>query len=109
MRRSIGMIFAVLLLAPIMAAHAGPVVVELAYVGHGNYVFKKKPYDHQSVVRAIRIVHKDEHVDLISVYVEPGASVADRKDICLLRTELGTQLKMHLDIGNGQTQEQFCN
>jgi hypothetical protein len=103
------MFLAALLLAPIMAAYAGPVVVEVAYVGQGHYVFKKTVYDYTGVVQAIQAAHQDEHIDLVSVYVFQGASVADRKDICRLRLDLGTQLKMHLDIGNGETREQFCN
>ena len=110
MRRSVWLFAAALLLAPFVAAQAwGPVVVELAYVGNGHYVFEKTAYDHTGVVQAILAAHQGEHIDLVSVYVEPGASLADRKDICLLRTELGTVLKMHLDVGDGQTQEQFCN
>jgi hypothetical protein len=109
MRRSIWMFSAALLLSPLMAAQAGPVVAEVAYVGQGHYVFKKKPYDYTGVVQAILAKYQGEHIDLVSVYVFQGASVADRKDICRLRLDLQTQLKMHLDIGNGETREQFCN
>lgn len=109
MRRSIRMFAAALLLAPFMAAQAGPVVVEVAYTGQGHYVFKKTTYDYTAAVQAIQYYYANKHIDLVSVYVFPGASIADRKDICRLRVDLQTQLKMHLDIGNGQTQEQFCN
>jgi len=111
MRRSIRWFAAALLLAPFMAAHAGPVVVELGYLGHGHYMFKKQPYDHAGLVQAIRAKYQDQQIDLISVHVVAGASVGDRQDICLLRGELGTQLKMHVEVGDGTdaTQEQFCN
>ena len=109
MKCSVLMISAMLLLAPAMAAHAGPVVVRLAYVGQGQYVFKKTVYDYTALVQAIQAAYQDEHIDLISVYMPQGTSVIDRKQVCRLRADLGTQLKMHLDIGNGETREQFCN
>lgn len=108
MKRSIPMIAAMLLLALSQAAQAGPVVVELAYLGHGEYLFRKTVYDYPSLVQAILATH-ESHIDLVSVLLPPGASIADRKDVCHLRGDLGTQLKMHLDVGDGTTQEQFCN
>lgn len=101
--------FAVLSLAYGSAAWAGPVVVELGYVGRGNYAFQKKVYDHASLVQAILAAHEGEPIALVSVYLPAGVTLADRQDVCRLRGELGTQLKMHLDVGNGATQEQFCN
>lgn len=109
MRRSIWMLSTALLLAPLMAAQAGPVVVKVAYTGHGQYVFKKTVYDYTGVVQAIQAAHQGEHIDLVAVYVYLGASVADRRDICRLRQDLQTQLKMHVDVGDGETREQFCN
>src|ERR1700756_418082 len=110
MRRDLWMIVAALWLAPILAAQAsGPVVVEVAYVGQGHYAFKKKPYDYPGLLQAIQAKYQGEHIDLVSVYLPPGVTLADRKDVCRLRGDLGTQLKMHLDVGNGETREQFCN
>ena len=109
MRRSIWMFSVALLLTPLMSAQAGPLVVEVAYAGHGNYVFKKTTYDYAGVVQAIQAAHQGEQIDLVWVFVPQGVSVADRKDICRLRLDLQTRLKMRLDIGNGQTTEQFCN
>jgi hypothetical protein len=109
MRRSVRMLAAALLLAPLMAAQAGPVVVEVAYLGQGHYSFKKDVYDYAGVVQAIRAAHQDEHIDLVAVYIPGPLSAIDRRDICRLKQDLGTQLKMHLDIGNGETREQFCN
>ena len=104
--------FAVGLMAFALSAQAAkPVVVELAYTGQGHYVFKKKTYDHQAVVQAIQAKYQGEHIDLVSVRVAAGASVAERRDICQLRVELGTRLKMHVEVGDGSdtTQPQFCN
>lgn len=109
MRRSVWLIVAALWLAPLLAAQAGPVVAEVGYVGHGQYAFKKKLYDHAGLVQAILAKHQGEHIDLVSVHLPAGITLADRKDVCQLRMDLGTQLNMHLDVGNGQTQEQFCN
>jgi hypothetical protein len=109
MRRSVGIIAAVLLLAPFMAAQAGPVVVEVTYLGQGQYVFKKKIYDYRRVVKVIRADHQDEHIDLVSVKMPQGASLTDRNEVCHLRQDLLAQVKMHLDVGDGETREQFCN
>jgi len=102
---------AALCLLPLVAQASKPLVVQISYTGQGHYVFKKKTYDHQALVQAIQVKYQDEHIDLVSVHVVAGASVAERRDICLLRGELGTQLKMHVEVGDGTdaTQEQFCN
>ena len=102
-------IIAAILLACGAAAWAGPLVVEVAYVGHGNYAFKKKVYTYADLVQTIQAKYQGEHIDLVSVYMPAGVTQGDRKDVCRLRGDLGTQLKMHLDIGNGETREQFCN
>ena len=102
--------FSALLLACSVAAQAAsPLVVEVAYTGHGTYVFKKKPYDYAGLLQAIQVKYQGEHIDLVSVYMPSGVTQADRKEVCHLRGDLGTQLKMHLDVGNGETREQFCN
>jgi hypothetical protein len=109
MRRSIWIIVAALLAAPLMAAQAGPVVVEVSYLGHGQYRFRKKTYDYAKLVKHIRADHQDEHIDLVSVKMPQGSSLTDRQEVCHLRQDLLTQVKMHLDIGDGTTQPQFCN
>jgi hypothetical protein len=108
MKRSVPMLAAMLLLALSQAAQARPVLVEVAYLGHGQYLFRKTVYDYPGVVQAILATHQS-HIDLVSVLLPAGASVADRRDVCHLKADLGTQLKMHLDVGDGTTQEQFCN
>ena len=110
--RAVVWMAAALSLAGAGAAQAGgPLVVEVGYLGQGHYMFKKQAYDHAGLVQAIRAKYQDEQIELISVHVVAGASVADRQDICLLRGELGTQLKMHVEVGDGTdaTQEQFCH
>ncbi|MFI4967639.1 MAG: hypothetical protein ACHQAU_02840 [Gammaproteobacteria bacterium] len=111
MRRSVWIIVAALLAAPLMAAQAGPVVVEVTYLGQGQYLFKKKTYDYAKLVKHIRADHQDEHIDLVSVRMPQGASLTDRNEVCGLRQALNTQVKMHLDIGDGTgaTAPQFCN
>ena len=110
MKRSIWLVAAALML-PLAAQASKPVVVEVSYVGQGHYLFKKKGYDHAGVVKAIRARYEDEHIDGISVHVVAGASVAERRDICQLRHDLGVPLKMRVEVGDGTdtTQEQFCN
>ncbi|HEY3645005.1 MAG TPA: hypothetical protein VGM16_06665 [Gammaproteobacteria bacterium] len=101
--------FTALLLAPLLAQAAKPLVVEVSYVGQGHYLFKKKTYDHTALVQVIQAKYQDEHIAELSVHVVAGASLMDRRDICLLRGELGTKLKMHVEVGDGTTREQFCN
>ena len=102
---------AALLLLPLLAQAAKPLVVEISYIGQGHYVFKKKTYDHTALVQVVQAKYQGEHIDHLSVHVVAGASLMDRKDICLLRGELGTNLKMHVEVGDGTdtTREQFCN
>ena len=104
-------LFAALLLPPLLAQASKPLVVEVSYIGQGHYLFKKKGYDHAGLVQAIRTKYQDEHIDLIAVRVAAGASVAERRDVCQLRNDLGTKLKMRVEVGDGTdaTQEQFCN
>jgi hypothetical protein len=109
MRCSVWILAAALLQAPLMAAQAGPVVVEVSYLGHGQYMFRKKVYDYAKVVKVIRRDHQDEPIDLVSVDMPQGSSLMDRQEICRLRLDLQTQVKMHLDVGDGTTQPQFCN
>jgi hypothetical protein len=110
MRCSVWILAAALLLAPLMAAQAGPVVVEVSYLGHGQYLFRKKIYDYAKAVKVIRRTHQDEPIDLVSVDMPQGSSLIDRQEVCHLKQDLGTQqLKMHLDVGDGTTQPQFCN
>jgi hypothetical protein len=109
MRRSIWIIAAALLLAPLMAAQAGPVVVELTYLSPGHYFFRNKEYSYTTVVKLIKAAHQGEQIDLVSVNMPQGTSLIDRKDVCRLKQDLGTRVKMHLDVGDGTTQPQFCN
>jgi hypothetical protein len=111
MRSKVGIVAALFLAAAMAAQAAAPLVVKVGYLGQGHYLFKKKTYDHAGVVQVIQAKYQGEHIDLISVHVVAGASVADRRDICQLRHDLGAQLKMHVEVGDGtdSTQEQFCN
>src|SRR5579863_8500087 len=103
MRRSVCIILAALSLAPFLAAQADPVVVELTYLGHGHYVFRKNAYDYTRVVLAIQATHQGVHIDLVSVNMPQGSSLPDRKEVCQLRQDLLTQVKMHLDVCDGTT------
>ncbi|HEY1773589.1 MAG TPA: hypothetical protein VGH91_10405 [Gammaproteobacteria bacterium] len=111
MRRSVWIIAAALLLAPLMAAQAAPVVVELTYLGQGQYLFRNKQYDYRRVVKVIQNTHPNELIDLVSVNMPQGTTLIDRKEVCGLRQALNTQVKMHLDVGDGTgtTAPQFCN
>ena len=110
MRHSVWIIVAALSLAPLMAAQAsGPVVVEVTYLGQGHYVYRKRGYDYARLVKIIRADHQNELIDLISVNMPQGTSLLDRKEVCQLRQDLLTQVKMHLDVGDGTTAPQFCN
>jgi len=109
MRRSVGIFAAALCLAPLLAAGAAPVVVEVTYLGQGQFSFRKHVYDYAQVLQAIRTTHQDEHIDLVSVDVPVPLSVSERQKICGLKQDLGTQLKMHLEVGDGTSVPQFCN
>ena len=111
MRLSVWIIAAALLLAPLMAAQAGPVVVEVSYLGQGTYLFKKKTYRYEKLVKAIKADHENVAIDLVSVNMPQGTTLLDRKEVCHLRQDLGAQVKMHLDVGDGSgtTTPQFCN
>jgi hypothetical protein len=109
MRRSIGIIAAALLLAPFLAAQAAPVVVELTYLSPGHYIFRKQEYSYATVVKVIKAAYQGEQIDLVSVNMPQGTSLIDRQNVCHLKQDLGTRLKMHLDVGDGTTAPQFCN
>ena len=111
MRRSIWIIAAALLAAPLIAVQAAPLNVNLTYLGHGQYLFQKNAYDHTGVVKAVQAAYPGQPIDLVSVVVPAGSTLLDRRDICRLRVELQAQVKMHLIVGDGTTttQPQFCN
>ena len=111
MRRSVLIIATALLLAPLMAAQAAPLKVVVSYLGHGNFLFQKKAYTHAAVVQAIQAAYVGQPISFVSVDVPAGISLLDRRDVCRLRVELQTQVKMHLVVGDGTTttSPQFCN
>lgn len=112
MRRSIWIIAAALLFAPLMAAQAAkPLVIDLTYLGHGNYLFQKVAYTHATVVQAVQAANPGVPIELVSVVMPAGVTLLDRRDVCLLRLELQTKVKMRLIVGDGTdaTAPQFCN
>jgi hypothetical protein len=92
-----------------MAAQADPLKVNVTYLGQGHFLFKKQTYDHTGLVQAVQAAYVGQPIDLVSVVVPAGTTLLDRRDICRLRVELQTQVKMHLVVGDGTTQPQFCN
>jgi len=111
MRRSVGIIAAALLVAPLMAAQAKPLKVSLTYLGQGHFLFQKMTYDHTGVVQAVQVAYAGQHIDFVSVEMPAGTTLLDRRDICRLRVELQIPVRMHLAIGDGTdaTSPQFCN
>lgn len=79
MRRNVIVMSLMLLLAPLAAARAdSSVVVRLAYLGQGQFLFKKTTYDYMGLVQGVQADYAGEHIDLVVVNMGQVASVNDR-------------------------------
>jgi hypothetical protein len=99
---------AALSLAPVAATLADPVVVELTYLGHGQFSFQKKQYDYDALVSAVQAVYLYKHFDGVSVDMGTAASQMDKGQVCPLRQSLQTQVQMFITV-DGEKRTFFCN
>ena len=108
MRFAVMWMVALLCLAPVSAALADPVVVEVTYLGHGQFKFKKHDYDYNGLVSAVQAVYFYKHFDMVSVDMGSVASELDKANVCPLRQGLQTQVQMFITV-DGEKQTLFCN
>lgn len=90
------------------AALADPVVVNITYVGHGQFKFKKQDYDYNALVSAVQAVYAYKHFDFVSVDMGTVASQLDKAQVCPLRQSLQTQLVMFITV-EGEKRIILCN
>jgi hypothetical protein len=101
-----------LMASPAWADDAGAVQeevnVKVAYLGMGQFVFKRTQYDYKGLLAAIQAEYQGLHVTKVNVDMGQLAPVSDTMRVCQLKRDLGTLVRMHFVV-NGVKQELFCN
>lgn len=108
MRRSVILMAAILSLAPVAAALADPVIVQVTYLGQGAFQYKGTAYAYDALVAAIQYDYAGQHIDGVSVDMGSVAPQLDKAKVCPLRQSLLTQVEMHITV-DGQARQIFCN
>jgi len=99
---------ALLCLAPMTAALADPVVLAVAYLGHGQFTFEDKQYDYNGLVGALQAADASKHFDALSVDMGSVISELDKGQVCSLRQSLQKRVHMFITV-DGEKRTIFCN
>ena len=103
---------ALLMVAPAWADDASgtqpDVVVRVAYMGMGQFYYKKTQYNYKELLAALQTEYLGLHITGVSVDMGQLAPVSDTLKVCQLKRDLGALVKMHFVV-NGVKQEIFCN
>src|SRR5882724_7098680 len=83
------------------------VKVRVAYLGMGQFFYKKVQYDYKGLLAAIQADYLGLHVSYVNVDMGQLAPVSDTMQVCQLKRDLGALVRMHLVV-NGVKQELFC-
>src|SRR5882724_3372723 len=84
------------------------VKVRVAYLGMGQFFYKKVQYDYKGLLAVLQAEYQGLHVTDVSVDMGQMAPVGDAMKVCQLKRDLGALVKMHFKV-NGVKQELFCN
>jgi len=84
------------------------VVVRVAYLGMGQFFYKKVQYDYKGLLAALQAEYQGLHITGVSVDMGQMAPVGDAMKVCQFKRDLGALVKMHFTV-NGVNQEIFCN
>jgi|SRR5579859_7386443 len=84
------------------------VKIRIAYMGMGQFYYKKKQYDYNGLLAAIQADYQGVHVTDVSVDMGELAPVSDTLRVCQLKRDLGALVEMHFVVGS-ETREQFCS
>lgn len=108
MRRSVMLMAAMLSLVPMAAALADPVIVQVTYLGQGQFQYKNTAYAYDALVAAIQYDFAGQHIDGVAVDMGSIASQLDKAKVCTLRQSLLAPVEMHITV-DGQARQIFCN
>ncbi len=109
--RNAVMLFAGLLIAlPALAADPpASVVAKVAYLGQGQFTFKRKAYDYDGLVAALKDKYAGRQIAELSVDMGTVIVEQDKRLVCGLRQSLpGTFVSMHITV-EGEQRDIFCN
>lgn len=85
------------------------VVAKVAYLGQGQFVFRKKTYDYNGVLAALQDKYSGKQITEVMVDMGTVATEGDKRFVCQFRQSFpGAFVRMYITV-DGEKRELYCN